>query len=176
MAMNPDNLPCGPGIPLPKGPNDARYVENIMEHAFLSEVLQHCWFIRHHPVEVIRPDVDAGGYDLVLEANRRVRHIQLKSRWRRATGRKDLKINPRLLVHPDPCVVWILWQADPATCRVTLQYKYSDPKVAKWVKPMPRAATFELKWADFLPSFRDTPPFLDTPALVDQLFGPAASL
>jgi hypothetical protein len=91
MAMNA-NLPCGPGIPLPKGPNDARYVENIMEHAFLSEVLQHCWFIRHHPVEVIRPDVDAGGYDLVLEAKRRVRHIQLKSRWQKAAGPKVLKI------------------------------------------------------------------------------------
>jgi hypothetical protein len=58
MAMNQANLPCGPGIALPKGPSDARYVENVMEHTFLSELLQHCWFIRRHPVEVIRPEVD----------------------------------------------------------------------------------------------------------------------
>jgi hypothetical protein len=31
------------------------YVENLMEHAFLSELLQYCWFVRHHRVEVIRP-------------------------------------------------------------------------------------------------------------------------
>jgi hypothetical protein len=60
MAMTPANSPCGPANPFAKGPRDARYVENIMEHAFLSDVLQHCWFIRHHRVEVIRPDVDAG--------------------------------------------------------------------------------------------------------------------
>src|SRR5438105_4112562 len=60
--------PCGPGSLLPKGPKDARYVENIVEHVFLSELLQYCWFFRSHPVEVSRPDVDAGGYDLVLEA------------------------------------------------------------------------------------------------------------
>jgi hypothetical protein len=127
-----------------------------MEHAFLSEVLQHCWFIQDHPVEVIRPDVDAGGYDLVLEAKGQVRHVQLKSRWKKAAGPKVLKkVNSRLLGHRDPCVVWIFWQADPATCRVTLQYKYSEkanrhPEARKWPEPMPGVATFELKGAHFL--------------------------
>ena len=112
-----------PKTPLPKGPNDARYVENIVEHAFLSEVLRHAGSFGGHPVEVIRPDVDAGGYDLVLEANQRVRHIQLRSRWRRAMGPRVLGINSRLLSHSDPCVVWIFWQLGPATCLVTLEYK-----------------------------------------------------
>jgi hypothetical protein len=55
MALNSATSPCGPANRFAKGPRDSRYVENIMEHAFLSEVLQHCWFILHHRVEVIRP-------------------------------------------------------------------------------------------------------------------------
>jgi hypothetical protein len=95
MGANLADFPCGPANPIAKGPRDARYVENIMEHAFLSETLEHCWFVRHHRVEVIRPDVDAGGYDLVLEANERVRHVQLKSR---AAG--GAKGGPKLINSP----------------------------------------------------------------------------
>lgn len=170
MAVNPADLPCGRGNPFAKGPKDSRYVENIMEHAFLWEVLQHCWFIRHHRVEVIRPDVDAGGYDVVLEANGRVRHVQLKSHAAGGAKGAPKLINSRLRDHPEPCVVWISWKVDPATCRVALRYRYSEK--ANWPPPVDGAPTFELKGAHFL----DAPSFLDTPALVDQLFGPATTL
>jgi len=171
MAINQADLPCGPGMPLLKGPKDARYVENVMEHALLSEILQHCWFIRRDRVEVIRPEVDAGGYDLVLEVNKRVRYVQLKSRWLGAVGPRVLKINSRLQDHPDPCVVWIFWQVDPA-CNLTLKYKYSEKvsshsEVPRWPEPVPEALTFELRWRHFLPDF------LRTPDLVPLLFGPA---
>jgi hypothetical protein len=101
MEMNSATSPCGPANPFAKGPKDSKYVENIMEHAFLSEVLQHCWFIRHHPVEVIRPDVDAGGYDLVLEANERVRHVQLKTYSAGGAKGAPKLINSRLREHRD---------------------------------------------------------------------------
>ncbi len=166
MAMNSANLPCGPANPFAKGPRDSRYVENIMEHAFLSEVLQHCWFVLHHRVEVIRPDVDAGGYDLVLEANERVRHVQLKSHSAGGAKGAPKLINSRLRDHPDPCVVRISWKADPSTCRVALRYRYSEK--ANWPPPVDGATTFELKGAHFVPS---TPAFFETPDLVDQLFG-----
>lgn len=160
------NSPCGPGNPFARGQTkDARYVENIMEHAFLPDVLQHCWFVRHHRVEVIRPDVDAGGYDLVLEANGRVRHIQLKSRWERGAARVGTTINSRLRDHSDPCVVSISWYADADSCRAALRYRYSD--MAKWPPPVPKETTFQLKGRHFLPGF------YDTAALADQLFGPA---
>jgi hypothetical protein len=143
MAMNPANSPCGPANPFAKGPRDARYVENIMEHAFLSEVLQHCWFIRHHRVEVIRPDVDAGGYDLVLEANGRVRHVQLKSYSAGGAKGAPKMINPRLRDHPDPCVVRISWKPDPETCRVVLRYRYSPPRSGR-TPPLGRTTTLDL--------------------------------
>jgi len=159
--------PCGPKS-FPKGPKDARYIENIVEHVFLSEVLQYCWFFRRHPVEVSRPDVDAGGYDLVLEANGRVRHIQLKCHAAGGAKGQPKLINSRLRDHPDPCVVWMSWRPDPTTCRVALRYRYSDR--ANWPPPQDDVTTFELKGAHFVPS---TPSFFDTPELVDRLFGPA---
>jgi hypothetical protein len=171
MGMNPANPPpCGPANPFDKGPTDARYIENLIEHAFLSEVLQHCWFIRHHRVEVIRPEVDAAGYDLVLQANERIRHVQLKSYSAGGAKGAPKLINSRLRDHPDPCVVRISWKPDPERCRVALRYRYSAK--ASWPQPMDGATTFELKGVHFAPS---TPEFLDAPDLVDLLFGSAAA-
>ncbi len=168
MPVNRTDIPCGPGNPFAKGPKDSKFVENIMEHGFLSEVLQHCWFIRHHYVEVIRPDVDAAGYDVVLEANGRIRHVQLKAHAAGGAKGAPKLILSRLRDHPDPCVVRISWKVDPATCRVALRYRYSEK--ANWPQPVNGETTFELKGAHFVPR---TPAFLETPDLVDQLFGPA---
>jgi hypothetical protein len=170
MKMNPADEPCGPANPFAKGPKDSKYVENIMEHAFLSEVLQHCWFMRHHYVEVIRPEVDASGYDIVLEANRRIRHVQLKAHAAGGAKGAPKPILSRLRDHEDPCVIRISWKVDPRTCRVALRYRYSER--ANWPAPVKGETSFELKGVHFVPS---TPDFLDTPALVDQLFGPADS-
>ena len=102
MAIDPATLPCGPENQFARGRfEDSRYVESIMEHRFLSDVLQYCWFIQNRRVEVMRPEVDGGGYDLVLEADGRIRHIQLKSRWQEGRNR-FLKINSRLRDHPEP--------------------------------------------------------------------------
>jgi hypothetical protein len=169
MAMKPDE-PCGPGNPFARGPKDSRYVENIIEHAFLSEVLQHCWFIRKHYVEVIRPEVDGAGYDVVLEANNRIRHIQLRAIAAGGAGRPRKPILARLRDHPDPCVIRISWSVNPKTCRIVLRYRYSGR--ANWPPQGKEEKGFELKGAHFVPR---TPDFLDTPALVNQLFGPADS-
>jgi len=131
---------------------DSRYDENLIEHAFLSELLQYCRFVVDKRVEVLRPDVDAGGYDLVLEARGRLRHVQLKSRW--YPGRKrnrTLDVNSRLHDHPDPCVVWTFWEVDPATCRVNLRYKYSE--ASDWPPQVVGASTFQLAWKDFSPGY-----------------------
>jgi hypothetical protein len=132
-----------------------------MEHVFISELLQHRWFIDQDRVEVIRPEVDADGFDLVLEANKHVRHVQLKSRVRHGQARST-RINARLREHPDPCVVWVFWRVDPATCRVSVEYKYSPWQ--RWPPLEPGEPTFVLKWADFLPDY------VDIEGLVSLLF------
>src|SRR5689334_12979610 len=62
--------------------------------------------------EVLQPQVDDSGYDLVLEANGIVRHIQLKSSFEEAAT-KQVKASIRLMTKPSACVVWVHF--DPAT-------------------------------------------------------------
>jgi hypothetical protein len=57
-------------------------------------------------VELLRAEVDRGGYDLVLDSNGTLRHIQLKSSHRGAVTR-DVGINISLAGKPSGCVIWI---------------------------------------------------------------------
>jgi hypothetical protein len=61
--------------------------------------------------EVLRADVDAAGYDIVLEVTGQARHIQLKaSHSGAATNRQT--INRRLADKPSGCVIWIRFDPD----------------------------------------------------------------
>ena len=53
--------------------------EALFEHLFAGEVMKHLWQRGDWRLEVFKPQVDDGGYNLVLEANAIVRHVQLKS-------------------------------------------------------------------------------------------------
>lgn len=79
------------------------YRENLIEHLFLGELLRHLWPLR---VEVMKPQVDDGGYDLVLDSRGVVRHIRLKtSRLDATTTRQE--IHSRLAKKAGGCVIWI---------------------------------------------------------------------
>jgi hypothetical protein len=41
--------------------------ENLVEHVFLGELLRGLWRKNVRDLEVLRPEVDSGGYDLALE-------------------------------------------------------------------------------------------------------------
>jgi hypothetical protein len=51
--------------------------------------MRHLWLRGIAQVEVLKPEVDDSGYDLVLEANGFVRHVQLKAS---AQGSKTAKV------------------------------------------------------------------------------------
>jgi hypothetical protein len=53
--------------------------ENLIEHVFLGELLRGLWRRNVRDLEVLRPEVDSGGYDLALEFKGLTRHVQLKS-------------------------------------------------------------------------------------------------
>lgn len=55
------------------------FYEQLVEHVFISEVLQEVWFRFGKVAEVLRAEVDASGYDIVLECNNVLRHVQLKT-------------------------------------------------------------------------------------------------
>jgi hypothetical protein len=91
------------------------YREKLLEHLFVGDLLRHLWKKGVVDAEFLSPEVDDGGYDLVIECNSLMRHIQLKSSF---TGSKTSrqKVHLRLSVKPSGCVVWIMF--DPRTLKL----------------------------------------------------------
>ncbi len=46
---------------------DSSYIEKMIEHIFLSKILRVSWALSKKKINVLRPEVDDSGYDLVLE-------------------------------------------------------------------------------------------------------------
>jgi hypothetical protein len=153
------------------GYEQSRTVEKLMEHVFLAEVLQECWFHRRQIVEVLRAEVDAAGYDLVLEAGGKIRHVQLKASRQDGKTSKQT-VNAKLADRQGGCVIWIAYDVDESTGRAKLIYRWWDSKKQKLpprvgINPhtgKERPNTVVLKKSDF-------ELVLDTPALIHRLFG-----
>lgn len=58
-------------------------------------------------VEVLRPEFDRGGYDVVITKGSVSRFIQLKTTLINSKT-KDFKVSLSLSQKPNPCVIWIL--------------------------------------------------------------------
>ena len=87
-------------------------LEKVLEHRFVAELSTCLWLDGCRDVEVLRSEVDAHGYDLVIETNGMMRHIQLKSMVR--GGKKQhVTVNTRLAAKPAGCVIW--FDYDPLT-------------------------------------------------------------
>jgi hypothetical protein len=82
------------------------YREMLIEHLFSGELMRHFWQKRGDLLEVAKPQVDDGGYDLILEANGIVRHVQLKSSHR-ASSLSQINIALSLGTKPDGCAIVI---------------------------------------------------------------------
>lgn len=92
------------------------YVEQALELGFLGDLMRALWERGIRTLEVLRADIDAWGYDVVLSVGVETRYVQLKSR---VCGGKtaSLKLNGRLEEKPGGCLVWI--EYDPLTLRFT---------------------------------------------------------
>ena len=69
------------------------------------------WRSNQRDIEVIKGEVDRAGYDLVLESNGFVRHIQLKSSFIGSKVR-NVSVSTKLLAKPGGCVIWLEFDAD----------------------------------------------------------------
>lgn len=87
-------------------------LEKVLEHRFIAELTACLWLGGCRDFEVLRSEVDASGYDLVVEARGVLRHIQLKSMVQ-GGKRRSVSVNMRLATKPAGCVVW--FDYDPAT-------------------------------------------------------------
>ena len=85
------------------------YREMLIEHLFSGEVMRTVWLTgsAEKRIEILKPQVDDGGYDIVLEARGIVRHVQLKATFVGSTV-KRFNIHKALSEKPSGCVICVL--------------------------------------------------------------------
>ncbi len=157
------------------------FYEQLVEHVFISEVLQEVWFRFRKTVEVLRSEVDASGYDVVLECNGKLRHVQLKTSGIRAKTASQ-KVNVALTTKPSGCVVWVLRHEGQQHHRMRLTYLFfgadagqplqlrDDFKVGKHTKGNKDGVKAERQSIRVIPKGRFEP-IETTTGLVKKLFG-----
>jgi hypothetical protein len=118
----------------------SNFYEQLVEHAFISELLQEAWFRYGETVEVLRSEIDSSGYDLLLECNGVIRHVELKTSGTEAR-RSFQYINMALAEKPSGCVVWLMREEDESKNRVNLKYLYFGDVPGK---PLPSLEPFKI--------------------------------
>lgn len=96
----------------PWSPEHSVLREKVVEHVFIAELSRTLLLDLKMPFEVLRSEFDAFGYDVVIEANGVLRHIQLKA-TRVSGARASVDIQQALAGKPGGCVIWMI--VDPAT-------------------------------------------------------------
>lgn len=98
--------------------------EILLEHLFAGEIMRYLWLRGVYDLEVLKPQVDDSGYDLVFEAGSTVRHVQLKS-TKRGSSLASVTLNLHLAQKPSGCVILI--EFDPKTLSLGPFYWYGGP-------------------------------------------------
>lgn len=86
--------------------------ENVLEHVFVGDCLRRLWVRGIRDAEVLKAEVDAAGYDLVMDVAGTLRHIQLKASFNGSRVRRQA-IHRSLAEKPSGCVLWLGF--DPET-------------------------------------------------------------
>jgi len=80
--------------------------ENTLEHIFIGDVMRTLWVSGVYDLEVLKPEVDDSGYDIVFETRSIVRHIQLKS-TKRGSHVSSVNVQLQLGNKPNGCIIII---------------------------------------------------------------------
>jgi hypothetical protein len=86
--------------------SDSSLREQALGHLFLGQLLAFMWRNGARDIEVLKSEVDRGGYDVVLESSSIIRHIQLKSSFRGSKVR-EVDVSTKLLCKPGGCILWL---------------------------------------------------------------------
>jgi len=91
---------------------DSSQREKTIEHLFVGELLKDTWrknsCLSDARIEVSKPEVDNSGYDIILEKDNIIRHIQIKASHKGATTSKQT-FQEALVEKPSACIVWIFF-------------------------------------------------------------------
>jgi hypothetical protein len=81
------------------------YREQLLEHLLISQLLRFAWLYDEAKLEVMKPEIDRSGFDIVLEAHGICRHVQLKTSSHSAkTAQQNIHVD--LASKPSGCVIW----------------------------------------------------------------------
>ncbi|MGC4104805.1 MAG: hypothetical protein QM753_00430 [Thermomicrobiales bacterium] len=117
--------------------NHSVYREMVLEHLFVGEIMRYHWMHGLPHVEMLKSQVDASGYDIVLESGSITRHIQLKASHV-GSHTPHVPINSALAQRPSGCIVWMYF--DPETLHFThFLWFGSDPGT-----PLPSIENFKV--------------------------------
>ncbi|WP_420548978.1 hypothetical protein [Curvivirga sp.] len=84
------------------------YREKLIEHLFIGELLKFSWQQCDCEIEISKPEVDNAGYDLIVEAEKVVRHVQLKASFSTSTT-SQWKVHRKLFDKPSGCVISVVF-------------------------------------------------------------------
>src|SRR5206468_11415123 len=116
-----------------------------------------------------RGEVDAAGYDPILESRGGIRHVQLKaSRKGARTSRQT--INAKLQERQGGCIVWVFYAVQAEDCRAQLTYRWREAATLPERRGRHTRGGKEKENTRVIlkGDFEAVP---DTAALVDRLFG-----
>ena len=90
---------------------NSRFFENLLEHRFLFDLGRQL-ILAEEPqfLNVLKSEVDAFGFDLVLSVADRSVIVQMKTRSRVHTG-NPYQLSEALWKLPDACAIWMLYDA-----------------------------------------------------------------
>lgn len=157
-------------------------LEKILEHRIIADLSSHFWLSGIDEFEISRSEVDAYGYDLVVEVGNVIRHIQLKM-MRLGAAKSGVNISLRLARKPSGCVVWMVYDPKDLTFDHFLWFGSSPgaalpplgDKVAKHTKSNSQGEKTERSGHRTLAKTKFAK-LADVKALAGHLFGPSLGL
>lgn len=89
----------------------SRILERILEHRFIYDLSKQLLLEKKPRIlNVLRSEVDAFGFDMVLSTTARTVHIQMKTRSGKKTG-SPFRISNELWTLPNAYIVWMLYSS-----------------------------------------------------------------
>jgi hypothetical protein len=96
----------------------SRHREKVVEHLLVGELLRELWCRECPNVDVLKPEVDAAGYDVVFSFRRITRHVQIKASVIGGAAASQ-QVSRDLALHQSGCIIWAV--VDPS---LRFQYFY----------------------------------------------------
>ena len=106
---------------------NSNFIEQMVEHEFISRVIQYVWFTEQDKIEILRSEIDDYGYDIVLEYQGIMRHIQLKTSIKGGSTRTQ-KLNLALTQKVGGCIIWIEREECPDSQQFKFEYLFYGSK------------------------------------------------